>query len=260
MVVMLDGSGTVLGSQVGSALFGYIIGVGVSVSSFTFGQHVGEWMRAIYMDQSDSLNQSGTTSAHCSKLDVLDVQNEAPPKVKSSFKTVQRYGCYACGVRVGPLFCVAALFALFVVGDVHYGMVFYRTMWMSMLSSPAGSISRWRLSRLNLTGSRWGKYSVEWFPWGTFLANIIGSVISIVMKSSAGNIADQQSAIVQTWMLPLLNSISDGMAGSLSTVSTLVKEMMLFETPARRCCYCWTTILCSMILALCLYRPILLAG
>lgn len=261
MVVMLDGSDTELGSQIAPALFGYILGVSCSIPSFYFGQIVAEWLQSIHAVQSNSLvrDELDASQNHSSKLDPRLVNNETRERLYL-FEKISQIWYLPFGVRFGPLFWSVACLAAFVMGDVYFDMTFYRGMWMAIVLSPVGSLARWRLSRFNLTGFQWNESTVEWFPLGTFLANIIGSVVAIVAKATSGNLAHRQSDSVHAWIMPLLAAVADGFSGSLSTVSTLVKEMTCMLIPLRRLFYCWFTIFCSMILSLCLYRPILLAS
>jgi len=54
---------------------------------------------------------------------------------------------------------------------------FYQSLWLSTFMAPLGTILRWYLSRLNGTlKGRW-----NWFPMGTFLANISGSIVSALV-------------------------------------------------------------------------------
>jgi fluoride ion exporter CrcB/FEX len=91
-----------------------------------------------------------------------------------------------------------------------------RTYCIATLLAPFGTILRWRLSRLNgsITNPRW-----EWFPIGTYTANMLASTLSCLLAALSVGTESQLA-------LTFLNAISSGFAGSLSTVSTFVVEIV----------------------------------
>ena len=114
---------------------------------------------------------------------------------------------------VFPVLLVVVLFSLFVVSDVVWNISFYRTLWVSTLLTPFGAIARWRLSLLNPHRKT--------FPMGTLIANILGSVVAILAVA-----IDTRYLKSETLSSQLLAALKIGFAGSLSTVSTFVKEVV----------------------------------
>lgn len=99
---------------------------------------------------------------------------------------------------------------------------FHEKMWMSAIFAPIGTLLRWQLSFLN--GSRFCDSDLLiHFPTGTFIANLLGCVISILAASLLSRLQLEGSA--DAW----LYAIKVGLAGNLSTVSTLVKEVVLMS-------------------------------
>jgi len=124
--------------------------------------------------------------------------------------------------RLSPWIFFVVLMSLYIIGDVVFKNNFYREMWMISLFSPLGMFIRWHFSSWNgkffQRSDRW-----KWVPIGTMVANILGSFISIVItaiminrNNEKDNIADVHTGIVT------------GLCGSLSSVSTFVKEIVHF--------------------------------
>ena len=114
---------------------------------------------------------------------------------------------------VFPVLLVVVLFSLFVVSDALWNISFYRILWVSTLFTPFGAIARWRLSLLN-------PYR-KTFPLGTLIANVCGSLVAILAVAI-------DARYLKSDMIPaqLLAALKIGFAGSLSTVSTFVKEVV----------------------------------
>ena len=126
-------------------------------------------------------------------------------------------GCSLLGLllswTVFPVLVVVVLFSLFVVSDAVWNISFYRILWVSTLFTPFGAIARWRLSLLN-------PYR-KTFPLGTLIANVCGSLVAILAVAI-------DARYLKSDMIPaqLLAALKIGFAGSLSTVSTFVKEVV----------------------------------
>jgi fluoride ion exporter CrcB/FEX len=247
MVVMMDGTNTDFGPQVATALFGYLIGGTTAVSSFIFGRHVFEWLRSQHTPSEAPSVENGNTAE--SEIQSLQADCSADG---------QRYRCgmNLVWTKYSLIVAVAGLFGAFAFGDAVEGILFYRQMWMAMVLSPFGAILRWRLSELNTRELRWT--GVEWFLWGTFLANIVAVVISILTEALVSQVdADDESF---DWVKPAMGAVAVGFAGSLSTVSTMVAEMFFRDTPGQAHIYWLSTILCSMLISLAIYCPIVRAS
>ena len=199
MVLMMDGTANpYLGSQVLAALFGYVIGLQAAIGSY----------------------RAGRTLAACNHL-------RRNPHIFDSelSKKVLRRRCHHDHLGwIVPLL-VSMLFGLiillYVMGDLYWGIPYYRQLWIACLSSPIGTLTRWKLATLN------GKFSIRdlfWFPTGTYLANFLGSILSASL--TAWGIVLLGDIPAERWEIPAIKAVSLGVAGSLSTVSTWVKEIV----------------------------------
>lgn len=122
-----------------------------------------------------------------------------------------------------PIFLLTILLLIFGVAynndSNNQFSVTYRSMCYSALWAPPGALLRWKLSGLN------GKLdgSLSWVPFGTLLANILGSIVSISMIAT-----EMSSRMILSssffYGQGTLSAVKVGFAGSLSTVSTFIKE------------------------------------
>jgi len=94
-------------------------------------------------------------------------------------------------------------------------MSYYRTLLLSALFAPPGTLIRWQLAALNGKVERY-----KWFPLGTFVANIVAAVVSAAMAG----VSLHYQVDSTSWGGAILAGIKTGFAGSLSTVSTFVTE------------------------------------
>lgn len=229
MVLMMDGTpNPFLNSQVLAAIVGYMIGMQASVSSFRAGRAVAAWL-------------------HVRRNPHL-FDNEL-----SKLSIVQR-GIHSHVFWITPFittFCTLSLVGLYMLGDFYWGILWYREMWIGCLVAPFGTILRWRLSTLNFKLAK-----LPWFPLGTFLANFIGSILSAGISA-----IDYIEPIDKEWTVSFIEAISLGVAGSLSTVSTLVKEIVEIteknQTYDKKAfLYAVSTLICCCLIGLAVYSPI----
>ena len=318
MVMMLDGNGLPLGSQVASAIFGYIIGLQCAIASFLFGRHVSGWLNrwrnphlAEEADEeagrSTQRRSDNLVTTHCINrtamgntrfVETLDIvqpkkqrreeeRGKSPsssnsndendlknPRAKQkaariiilpTLKDVKASSGYCCcrlkrlifNHRTTPFILLLALLILYIFGDTVAGIPFYRTKWISLILSPPGAIMRWKLSKLN--GRLAGKRS--WVPVGTFTANVLGSVISIACVAIIARLNASNHDGQFMWTIHWLAAAKTGFAGSLSTVSTFVKEIVDINErysgrKARYIYYGIGTIICCCLLSLSIYSPL----
>ena len=91
-----------------------------------------------------------------------------------------------------------------------------RTIWLSIIFAPFGCVLRWLLSKLNYKlANDW-----EWLPVGTLAANWTGAVLDFVLQSVLVRVEPGY------WGSLVINAIETGFCGCLTTVSTLVAEIM----------------------------------
>ena len=100
--------------------------------------------------------------------------------------------------------------------------VTYRTMWYAGLCAPFGALLRWRLSGLNGKLTTYNAMDLSWFPLGTLLANLLACVISIAAVAIDLRLSD----LGGFWLTGTVRAVKVGFAGSLSTVSTFVSEIV----------------------------------
>lgn len=148
-----------------------------------------------------------------------------------------------------PLFLTAVtLLVGFIVGDVVNGIEFYKGMALLWVLSPLGSLLRWRLSNLNI--HRRGRVftnSPDWIPWGTLFANLLATVLSACMEGlDSRYFSGANPTSTNKWIDAMLFALKTGVAGSLSTVSTMVKEsVMLSENnPGKAQGHYYSTLTC----------------
>jgi len=252
MVVMLDGTGTSYGPQIASALFGYLIGAMVAVCCFIFGRHVHSWWLLIHPDQSSE-------DRDYDEEDGNNTQDDAAQhwSVSQNSDGCKQRTCFFCSLPVASFWVISGLFAAFAVGDAYYHMLFYRKMWMSSLLAPLGAITRYKLKKYNDRKGPWKH--LEFMPWGTLMANLLASCISVTAEALSGLFALPGDA-GHSWVSTSLSAVEAGYSGSLSTVSTWVKELVDMKQPHWIYIYYLGTILPAMLIGLAIYSPIIRYG
>lgn len=74
-----------------------------------------------------------------------------------------------------------AMVVSIIVGYTVYDNGFYEQLLLVVLIAPFGALGRWKLSRWNNSPVLMGRRPpLPWMPWGTFLANTIGCLVSIL--------------------------------------------------------------------------------
>lgn len=112
-----------------------------------------------------------------------------------------------------------------------------RTYFISGLLGPIGALLRWQLARFNTRSPR--------FPLGTFIANV--AAITLDVAIGAVMVVKRRESSVMT------QALITGVAGSLSTVSTWVSEILGMESSAQRWIYVWTTLGVSQVIGIIVY-------
>mmetsp|Transcript_23421 Transcript_23421/g.35455 ORF Transcript_23421/g.35455 Transcript_23421/m.35455 type:complete len:564 (-) Transcript_23421:86-1777(-) len=93
-----------------------------------------------------------------------------------------------------------------------------RPEYLSALVAPLGTLTRWYLSKYN--GTLPNQYT--WLPIGTLAANLLGSILSALAVGISKSSSSSNSTTIHLWM----TALKTGYAGCLSTVSTLVSEIV----------------------------------
>ena len=232
MVLMMDGTGTARGSQVVAALFGYVLGLQVAVSSFRAGRTTAAWIHSKVNPHIFEINTS---------LD--DVGNE-PNEQHGDHNWLTS--------NIIPSIIALAVFILYILGDFFWNINYYRGLWLSCLFGPFGTMLRWKLATLNGRSSRW-----PCFPIGTFISNFAASIVSCSINAILIASLFNKSSLTHD----ILVGIKVGFAGCLSTVSSMVKEVVditeknpHFDKQATM--YSYGTLLSCCLVGLLVYCPI----
>lgn len=250
MIVMMDGTATAFSPQISQAFAGYLVGFACCVASFTFGQSLRKCFRHSTTAGSNR-RLGGTSVAEGTHGD----QTQDSIDIGSSATSLNDHSCLSCCTfsNIAPLPLITILLIGFVLGDVVFGIAFYRTMWITMIMAPFGATLRWRLSALNPTSSP------LWFPWGTIIANVLASALGVAADAMESNVSSSGGARLQ-WASPILLAVEIGFAGSLSTVSTMVRELAFMKTPGKAIAYFAATVMVSLSVGLAIYCPTIRAG
>jgi fluoride exporter len=279
MVVMLDGTDTELGSQVAPALFGYLMGMCTSIASFVCGRHAYDgWVRIhdpSVLPQPDSAN-AGVVAHDGGDVEIMERGGGHGGRVPSkdgvtherkASLLVSRLGRLwgaVAGIQVMPFLLLAGMTSAFVVGDVVYNDMFYRKLWMCVVLAPCGALLRWHLSQYNngtpppFVAAAIARRNLEWVPWGTLTSNMIAVVVSVLAEALEDRYA-VQGAPGYDWISTALPAVETGFAGSLSTVSSFVRELVDLQqsNPARMYLYGFGSLTFAMLLGLLVYSPVI---
>lgn len=191
MVMMMNGNANpYLGSQVLAAIFGYILGLQTSLMSFRAGRTLAAFIHV-------------KRNPHIFDHDLH--KNEVRRKIF--------HGHLYWITPMILLIISGTLISVYVAGDMYWGVLYYRQVWIACILAPFGTLLRWKLSACN------GKFSL---PLGTFISNLGASIISAAITAWV-NVKSNDGAI-DSWEKPTMQAISLGFTGCLSTVSTFAKE------------------------------------
>ena len=297
MILMMDGSETELGSQVIPALFGYIVGMSCASWSFTMGGRAHDWlynwsngikddqqqnlgkltnddedeeMPPTSWDSEDSIKRSttysnnggSTTSGAAARKGAATTEREGGRRERKLANRAKRKE-YLKGFT-GIMHKVIP-FMISIVVLVSYGATvtdgnfqFFRELCACSLLTPVGVHLRWKLAALNGRGIG-SSSKFEWMPWGTFTGNMLAVVCSVIIQ--AIQMKHRISLEDYPYILALMVGMKTGLAGSLSTVSSFVKEVAnlgtIHPTHAKSYIYTGATLLGGMFLGLILYSPII---
>jgi CrcB protein len=263
MVRMLDGTDTILGSQVAPALFGYAIGLCGAFSCFLMGRHLHEWISSMHgtedplvdedPDEEMESNLGDTGALQKGQSSELKKENEASAWWKGKLFV------FFFSASAGPPLMLAGLFACFFVGAIVYDVPFYQELVLESLLAPLGALLRWKLSKLNqadLQNVHLGEFTanaISWIPLGTLVANMIASVLSALLMAIQLRYLPNYD---DPWISQLLPTIETGFCGSLSTVSTFIKEIFTMERSSRSFLYATGSLALAMLLGLAVYSPV----
>jgi fluoride ion exporter CrcB/FEX len=245
MIVMLDGTNTVLGTQIAPALFGYIFGLLIPIACYFVGRHCYDAWTLIHR-RHERLN---VAVAHGESQEMTEQGLNNNTSSNGWWYFFARFW----GINVTPLLLVIGLFATFITADFYSGILFYRKVWLSCLMAPIGALVRLRLSTLNSRRGYWKR--LEWVPWGTLTANLIAVVVSVIAEACEDRLVEKRSG--NDWLVSVLPALETGFAGSLSTVSTFLHEIVNMKETSHMYIYGLGSVMSGLCLGLVFYLPII---
>jgi fluoride ion exporter CrcB/FEX len=233
-----------------------------AVASFRFGRQVSSWLQLfrnpVRHDSDESEGEMEEGQAHGTAV--------ASGNHKATLSNEARFdGCLRSTFRPKPFafLVVGGLLSAYLVGDQIFGILFYRKMFLVTILTPPGVLLRWNLAKWNsrTASHRVGRFI--WVPLGTFTANIIGSFISILFTALLDRYFSDGSG-ENLWVVAFLEAVGTGFAGSLSTVSSMVKEYVLlteqYPNHAKPYFYVFGTLSVATLMSICIYTPIVRAA
>lgn len=179
----------------------------------------------------------------CRPIFITDrLSDDSSDNVESNNNSVNRQLQLTRRSKLASL-VIAVFLALTIVA--FWLLAFYDTprnyWWIAVCLGPTGALLRYNLSLLNVRFSS--------FPMFTFLANISASFAGMIILICAcrQNVGNE----FQFW---IVNGVSVGLLGCLSTVSTFINELHKLSAVSLGIAYRYglVSFFCSLILCLCL--------
>ena len=168
-----------------------------------------------YHDGTQTASAAEQPSAECTVDDAIG--EPAPPPLLS--KPIMRF----CSEDVCTALVAAGVTGAMVAGIAASPSMLSRELCLSALLGPAGVLLRWQLSRLNGSWHR-----APWLSLGTLTANTLGCIVA-----AAASTAISRGRMSAYWSSVVGAALSSGLAGGLSTVSTVASEAaMLLRSPS----------------------------
>ncbi|CAO3622302.1 unnamed protein product [Cunninghamella blakesleeana] len=192
------------GKNILSAISQLLVTLAMSLNGYHFGRHIGEWL--------DS-NSWWNTLINEKKISFK--KNNENQEQQVDFPKIE---IVPCGFSVNKLILFDYLVILFgiiswvgVIIAAIFSPLKNRELTLATVFSPVGALLRWYLSFFN---NRFPS-----FPIGTFLANILGTLVLAIISIFRYNISTSPLSCV------VIAALADGFCGCLSTISTFVVEI-----------------------------------
>ncbi|GMG38923.1 unnamed protein product [Ambrosiozyma monospora] len=155
------------------------------------------------------------------------------------------YGSWRIFVQITSFLGIGALIANLVLSITLDEYHWYKNKFsIAICFSPFGVILRYYLSKLN----GWKC----WFPTGTFLANLTSCAVLcpmvILIYGVKGTDSDSDNIVNSQKRIMVMHAIITGFCGTLSTMSTVINELMGQTAPRRWIYFLTTFIICFCLL------------
>ena len=235
-----------------------MLGMMTAVASFQFGRQVSSWLQ-VYRNPARHESDESECEMEEGQAHVTAVASGNP---KAAFSNDARFdGCLRSTFRPKSFafLVVGGLLSAYLVGSLIFDIPFYRKMFLVTLLTPPGALLRWNLAKWNsrTASHRAGRFI--WVPLGTLTANIIGSFIAVLFTALVDRYFSDGSG-ENLWVVAFLEAVGTGFAGSLSTVSSMVKEYVLlteqYPNQAKPYSYLFGTLAAAPLISICIYTSI----
>jgi len=197
----------------------------------------------------------------------LEVSGSSSPDEEQREEQHNRILCG--GLPILLLLGTLGLVIAILVGYIRDGNdgSFYQQLFFVILVAPLGALIRWTLSRWYnpppnpvVHSPRQRRRRLSWMPWGTFIANMTGCFVSILCTGLLDRYRTELDRKTNQWPRVILIAIRVGFAGSLTTVSTMIKEIVSMQEKipgtAKSTIYGIVTCLTGMMMGLVVYMII----
>jgi fluoride ion exporter CrcB/FEX len=234
-----------------------MLGMVTAVASFQFGRQVSSWLQ-VYRNPA----RHDSDESECEMEEGQAHNTAVSGNHKATLSNNARFdGCLRSTFRPKPFafVVVGGLLSAYLVGDLIFDIPFYRKMYLVTLLTPPGALLRLNLAKWNsrTASHRLGRFA--WVPMGTFAANMIGSLFAILCTALADRYFSDGSG-ENLWVVAFLKATGTGFAGSLSTVSSMVKEYVLlteqYPNQAKPYFYLFGTLAIAPLMSICIYSSI----
>ena len=205
--------------QVSDAVVGYVIGIQLPIVAYRFGQNMAVYLFIWRCRQETRKDERRGYGIRLPQADEdsdseEDDENGEPSPNTSADSTPEESempSVRAIATAIFTLSTVTQLTSLSFFTDPMQHQIA-----LALFFSPLGVLTRWRISRYNRI--------INGFPVGTFISNMLGCALSGSLgQLLAGNPGPRERIVLQ--------SLIRGFAGSLSSVSALVVEVLAGTDP-----------------------------
>jgi CrcB protein len=147
-----------------------------------------------------------------------NLQEEAAKKVDLARTWLERHEAFKTRTARVAVICLVLLTVGSCFGVAYETKhVWIREIWLAVLFAPLGCVARWLLAKLNYS---LGDERIKWLPIGTLFANYAGAIADYVLAAVVIKVSPSY------WGSLVIGAVENGFCGCLTTVSTLIAELM----------------------------------